>query len=277
MGAAYDAKWVESYFDEYADKEWDRLRLTPAREVQLDVHAAALMRNLTIGMEVLEVGAGPGRFTHAIVELLESYATVTDISQVQLDLNKAKAEEHGFAHGVREWRQLDICDMSCYGDASFDAVLAYGGPLSYVLDRRDEALRECIRVTKPGGIILASVMCLWGTIHEYLDGVLGYSGEENKKIVATGDLTAENAKFASHFCHLFRSAELRAFFESHGLEVVDMAACNVLTSVYGDRLLEARKEKARWVQVLRMELEACREPGCLDMGTHLIIAGRKAS
>ena len=31
----------------------------------------------------------------------------------------------------------------------------------------------------------------------------------------------------------------------------------------------------QWQQVLEMELEACREPGCLDLGTHLIAVTRK--
>ncbi len=272
---SYDPKWVEEYFDDFADQEWDRLKKNPAREVQLSIHVQAILRNLTSNMEILEIGAGPGRFTHAIVEVLESFATVTDISEVQLDLNRAKAEEHGFARGVREWRKLDICDMSCYKDASFDAIVAYGGPLSYVLDRRNIALQECIRVVKPGGIILASVMSLWGTIHQYLEGVLGFSRTENHKIIETGDLTTQNAQFATHFCHMFRAVELRAFFETHGLEVVDMAASNVLTPAYGDKLDEIRQDKDKWMQVLEMEQKACREPGCLDMGTHLIISGRK--
>ena len=30
-----------------------------------------------------------------------------------------------------------------------------------------------------------------------------------------------------------------------------------------------------WRQLLEMEIEACREPGCLDMGTHIIAVVRK--
>lgn len=274
--ASYDPQWVTKYFNDFADQEWDRLKRSPAREVQYNVHLNAILRNLTSGMEILEIGAGPGRFTHTIVELLDSYATVMDISPVQVDLNRVKAHEHNFAHGVRDWIVGDICDLSQFGDSSFDAVVAYGGPLSYVLDRRNIALQECVRVTKPGGVILASVMSLWGTIHQYLDGVLGYDRKENHSIIETGDLTAENAKFATHFCHMFRAQELREFFESHGLEVIDMAASNVLTPVHSEALEVVRQDKAKWSQVLEMEDKACREPGCLDMGTHLIIAGRKS-
>ena len=30
-----------------------------------------------------------------------------------------------------------------------------------------------------------------------------------------------------------------------------------------------------WAHLIEMEIEACREPGCLDMGTHLIAVCRK--
>ena len=42
-------------------------------------------------------------------------------------------------HAVESWHQIDMCDMSAFADATFDIVVAYGGPFSYVLDRRDVA------------------------------------------------------------------------------------------------------------------------------------------
>ncbi len=270
----YDPTWVEKYFDDFAEKEWDRLIISPAREVQLAIHNNLLNTHIRKGDKVLEVGAGPGRFTQSLANL-RAKVTVTDISSVQVALNKENSEKYGFAGSVNEWHQLDMCDMSRFDDNSFDAVVAYGGPLSYVLDKRDIAIQECIRLAKPGGIILLSVMCLWGTIHQYLDGVLGFSPEDNLKIIESGDLTQSNSKMATHYCHLFRSQELRTFLESHNLEVIDMAASNVLTPVHVDRLIEARNDEAKWKQVLDMELKACREPGNLDAGTHIIAAVRK--
>ncbi len=274
LESQYDPAWVTNYFDKFADQEWDRLTKTPAREVQLAVHNDVLTRHIQQNDKVLEIGAGPGRFTYSLCDLAAK-VTVTDISNVQLSLNKDNAEKLGFGTSVSEWRQLDICDMSCFADASFDAVVAFGGPLSYVLDKRHVAIQECIRVTKPGGAILMSVMCLWGTIHQYLDGVLGFSCEDNLRIIESGDLTQSNLKMATHNCHLFRSYELRAFLELHSLKMVDIAASNVLTPVHSESLLEIRKDETKWKQVLDMELIACREPGSLDAGTHIIAVARK--
>jgi len=275
-GELYDASWVEQYFDEFGAQEWDRLVKNPSREVQLAVHNNAIRRFVSCGDEVLEIGAGAGRFTQTLSQI-GAKTTVTDISLVQLELNIANAKLYDFDRSVSEWKKLDVCDMSCFAGESFDAVLCIGGPLSYVLDRRDCAIAECIRVTRPGGAIIFGVMSLWGTIHQYLDGVLGYTPEDNAKIIETGDLTQANSKFANHFCHMFRSDELREFLQSHGLSVEFMSASSGLSAVHGEALNEVRADEEKWNELLRMEILACQQPGYLDAGTHLIAAGRKAN
>ncbi len=272
----YSAEWVESYYDEFAGQEWDRLVRTPAREIQLAVHANALTTFTREGDRVLEVGAGPGRFTQILAQL-GATIVVTDISQVQLDLNRENATTYGFAGHVAEWRKLDICDLSFYASESFDSVVAFGGPLSYVFDRRDQAIEECKRVTKPGGFIALGVMSLWGTVHQYLEGVLGYTPEENARIIATGDLTSENAKFASHFCHLFHSGELKQFLENHDLEVTFVSASSGLSAVHASVLDAVRTDELKWKQLVAMEIQACQTTGYLDAGTHLIAVGHKPS
>ena len=49
-------------------------------------------------------------------------------------------------------------------DGSFDATVCFGGPLSYVVDRAEQGIAELVRVTKPGGHVLVSVMSLVGTV-----------------------------------------------------------------------------------------------------------------
>jgi SAM-dependent methyltransferase len=102
------------------------------------------------------------------------------LSAVQVALNRKNAVTFGFAHGVEAWHVADICDLSgisvCINgmvslsrlittfeipQGVFDAVVAYGGPLSYVFDRAAEALASVRRVLRPGGLFLASVMSLW--------------------------------------------------------------------------------------------------------------------
>ena len=151
---------------------------TVVDEVNLHVHTHYLQKYVPSGARVLEIGAGAGRFTQILAEL-DASIWVADISPGQLDLNRLHAEKFGFAAAVEDWQVLDICDMKAIRATSFDCVVAYGGPLSYALDRREAAVRECARVLKPDGLLLASVMSLWGSAHYRLDGVLAIPPAQN--------------------------------------------------------------------------------------------------
>lgn len=158
----------------------------------------------------------------------------------------------------------------------FDVVICYGGPISYVFDRRVQALAELHRVMRPHGVLLLSVMSLWGTIHEKLPGVLTTGPARNKHLLATGDLQLGDADGTRHDCHVFRSGELRALLEATGFQIIEMAASNVLSTVWGDRLADFRTNEDLWNELLEMEVAASSEPGCLDLGTHLIAVLRHA-
>lgn len=274
MAREYDPTWAERFYDEYGDKEWDRLVSGPLALVQLHVHRHYLEKYVSPGSRVLEAGAGPGRFTEILAEL-GAKVVVGDISPVQLELNRKHAEELGFSGAVEDRLKLDICDLSAFGDRVFDAVVCYGGPLSYVFSSADKALAEMLRVLKDGGVILASVMSLWGSVHEFLDAVVVVPAPANRAVIASGDLAPETYPDTEHVCHLYRAGEFRDLLESAGAQVVEMSASNCLTAAWRERLEEIHADGAKWAQVLDMEIEASREPGCLDMGTHMIAVARK--
>lgn len=270
----YNPTWVADYFDAYGIQEWERLQRKPADEIRLAVHRHYLEVHVQPGMRVLEIGAGAGRFTQILVEL-GAQVHVADISPVQVALNREKAEEHGFKNGIEAWSCLDMCEMPALADAEFDLVVCYGGPLSYVFERRHDALREMRRVLRPGERLLLSVMSLWGSIHEHLLGVLDTPTEVNAQIVATGDLHPGASDFTSHRCHLFRVTELKALLEEHRFEVETLSASNALASVWGTQLAEIRQDPVRWAELIGMEIEACAQPGCQEMGTHLLAVAKR--
>lgn len=270
----YKPEAVVSYFDAFGLGEWERMVSDPIAEVKHFVHSHYLREFVPAGSRVLEIGAGPGRYTQLLAER-GCRVTVTDISPVQIDLNKAHAEKYGFADAVETWHVLDMCEMPRFADGAFDVVLAYGGPLSYVMDRREVALGECVRVTRPGGRLLFGVMSLWGTAHAALAGVLHLPPDINALIVETGDLTEQTSMRGNHFCHMFRASELRGFLEAAGLTVQAMSASNVLCTNWGEAMAESRQDETKWQELLQIELMASAEAGCLDMGTHLIAVAKK--
>jgi SAM-dependent methyltransferase len=271
--ASYDGDLVRAYFDRFAESEWERLVKTPEAEVNLAVHRYYLRQNLQQDWRVLEVGAGAGRFTIELAKL-GCRVVVTDISPVQLELNREKVAEAGWTEAVEDSQLVDVVEMAGFEDDSFDALVCYGGPLSYVLDRREEALAECIRVTKPGGPLLFSVMSLWGSVHSGLPFVLSVPREANEAIIATGDITAASLPGHEHYCHAFRGTEFRDLLERAGLEIEVLSAATSLSTAWRDRLDAVRTDPDRWDELVAMEIQACAEPGMVEAGRHMIAVAR---
>lgn len=270
----YSPKWVANYYDEYGEQEWERFTRRPANEVSLFLHTHYLEQFVKPGSRVLDVGAGPGRFTQILANI-GCRVVVADISQVQLDLHRKYAEALDFEDAVEDRLQLDICDMSCLPSESFDAVICYGGPLSYVFDQASAALGECARVCRSDGHVLASVMSLWGGAHRNLGAILSVPPENNRKITETGDLTPENWADVHHRCHMFRPNEVKQMVHQAELVLVVISASNCISNCWDDLLTEIKDDPKKWQELLRMELAACSEEGCLGMGSHIIVVGRK--
>ncbi|HUS17996.1 MAG TPA: class I SAM-dependent methyltransferase, partial [Chloroflexia bacterium] len=214
-GDQYDPGYVRAYYDTYGEREWTRLAEGPTSRLNFHIHQHYLQHYIRPGDHVLEAGAGPGRFT---IELAACGArtTVGDISPVQLALNAEKVAAAGCESSVVERRLLDIADLAGFPTGGYDAVVCYGGPLSYVFDRADAAVAEMLRVTKPGGVLLLSVMSLLGTTRAFLAGVLATTRQfgipANDAVVRTGDL---HAGISPHRCHMYRWSELEALLARH--------------------------------------------------------------
>lgn len=272
----YDPEAITRHFDDFGVQEWERLVRAPSDEVSLYIHTAYLEKYISRGQRVLEIGAGAGRFTQALARL-DAQIVVADISSVQLELNKRFASELGFEPAVLERQQVDICDLSRFEPASFDCVVAYGGPFSYVLEKRDLALSECLRVLRPGGYLFLSVMSLWGSAHANLAGVLSIPSAYNQRITATGDLTPVTfPERKGGFMHMFRANELKAWLERKDVVLTDLSASNCISLTWNEKLKEIRNDPDKWNELLRMELDACADDGCLNMGTHLIAVVKKS-
>ena len=270
----YDPDWVRAYYNQYAEKEWERWDKSPVEQVKLEVHLHYLLKHIQTGGRILEIGAGAGRFTQELAKISKSI-TVADISPVQLQLNRENAQRLGFSDAVERWVECDMCSLGPhFADKEFDAVVCYGGPLSYVFDERARALGELSRVTRPRGYLLLGVMSLWGTVHHFLPGVLQVDREINREIISSGDLSPDKA-VSKHFCHMYRAAELQTVIEASGLAVEVLSASDCLSATWAEHLGSLSRDSDTWQHLLEMEIEACREPGCVDMGTHLIAVCRK--
>ena len=158
---SYDADKTRDFYDAYGWIEWDRLETTAYGRLKAIIHADFIGRYVKSGDRVLDAGSGPGRFSIVAAER-GARVTVLDLSAEQLRIAREKIGQAGLIGNVEDFVHGDITDLSVLPDGNFDAVICYGGALSYVCERRHEAAAELVRVVRPGGMILISVMCRYG-------------------------------------------------------------------------------------------------------------------
>jgi Methylase involved in ubiquinone/menaquinone biosynthesis len=280
MTEGYSSERVRAFYDEYGEREWSRFDHRAADRASLEIHSRFLRRWIQPGDRVLEVGAGPGRFT---IQLADIGATVVvgDISPRQLELHRVKVAEADREGAVEARHLLDVSDLTTFPDGSFDAATAYGGPLSYVFEHAGSALDGLLRVVRPDGLVLLSVMSRWGAVRAFLGSILQLDleglAEANDAIIATGDLVGEVARVEGvslpHECHMFTWPELKGLLTGRACKVVDVCAANFLSVRNEEALFGLPPD--RWDRFMDWEETACRSEGALDAGTHILLALRR--
>jgi ubiquinone/menaquinone biosynthesis C-methylase UbiE len=264
MTFSWDPERAAAFYDEYGDREWTRFEDGRTPAPSLDVHLEHLRRYIHAGDRVLEIGAGPGRFTIELARL-GADVVVADISPGQLELNRKRVATAGLEERVVERTVADVLDLSRWENGSFDAAVCFGGPLSYVVDRAEDGVAELVRVTKPGGHVLLSAMSLVGTVIHYLSILLDLvrrdGAEKNEEIVRTG-LLPEEPDYGHLAMKCFRWSELEALLSRHGT-IVAASAAGLLPS------LQPEEPELREF-LSRVELALADEPGALSCGQHIL-------
>ncbi len=115
---------------------------------------------------ILEVGAGTGRYSVTLAK--EGYrVTAVELIRHNLDILRGKLDGTEPITAM----QGSALDLSALPDASFDITMLLG-PMYHLYTREDklQALREAVRVTKPGGWLLAAYCMNEPTVIQYVFG-----------------------------------------------------------------------------------------------------------
>jgi ubiquinone/menaquinone biosynthesis C-methylase UbiE len=121
--------------------------------------AAVLLPELRPGMRLLDVGCGPGSITRGLAERVAPGEVIgLDLSQETLEAARHDAAVRGL-HNLR-YEEGSVYRLR-FPDASFD--VAYAHQVFQHLREREAALREMLRVVRPGGLVAVRDVD-WGTV-----------------------------------------------------------------------------------------------------------------
>jgi len=274
----YDPERVKARYAGLVEEEWQRLEATPRGKLMYLAHRQALLTHIQPGDAVLEVGAGPGRFTKDLAELA-GYLVVTDLTPESLAYNQAKMTELGLAARIAAWREADICDLSAFPDGRFDAVVCIGGAFNYVFEREDDAFCEMLRVLHPGGVLILGSMCLPGIVHRLLKVCLDefeqYGLAATQWILETGKQDGVHYP-SGHHAHFLTRNDVLALCRAHGVELI-AEYCGGLLATAGDEQLERAYANLQiWQLLVDAELRWGQSPGLSEAGDHMImVIGRR--
>ncbi|MDP2860076.1 MAG: class I SAM-dependent methyltransferase [Bacillota bacterium] len=163
--------------------DWSKIQTAETLEQSREPRFRPEMRPLLLqyfglapGMDVLEVGCGPGTLAPYLAEgLAPGTVTGLDLDERFIERARQKAEHLGLAAVGPGAVKYVIGDVYClpFDDCAFDAVLSYTG--LGVLEDPERALREMIRVCRAGGTVSTAepVTCPDGLGFAGLDSIPG--------------------------------------------------------------------------------------------------------
>ena len=161
---AYEA--LNAYYSDYnEDARFDKRHNSVEYLTTLDY----IGRYLASGDRICEIGAGSGRYSHALARRGHRVDAVELIPR-NIALFREKQEPGEDA----EIFEGTATDLSRFDDGTFDMTLLLG-PMYHLFTEEEQrkALSEAVRITKPGGTVFVSYCMNEGTVVRF--GFLGHN------------------------------------------------------------------------------------------------------
>ena len=161
---------AQDYLNEYYSNYNEEGRLL-SRHGQVEyLTTMRYIRESLAGLDdpaILEVGAGTGRYS---VTLAKEGLRVTAVELIEHNLDILRSKLDGTEPITA--LQGNALDLSALPDGSFDLTMLLG-PMYHLYTKEDKlrALREAVRVTKPGGRILVAYCMNEPTVVQYVFGL----------------------------------------------------------------------------------------------------------
>lgn len=215
---------------------------------------------------ILDAGGGTGLWSRKLAKLGFNLVC-TDVAQKMLDVGINKAKKEKLINQI-EFKNVDITEMKCFKDNSFDMVIAQGDPVGYCGNPK-KAIKELSRVAKEGAHISVSVDSFYSVVGRFLS---------RKDFKALDKLMKTRiSEFSGEYPqHNFTVDELKKMFEASGLKIVDVIGKPVfIRFIPGKKLNTMLEDKEFFNKVLKIENKFNNEPSIVGLSGHIQIIGKK--
>ena len=261
---------TERYLNDYYSNYSEENRLLIQRgSVEYLTTMRFIERYIKPGDRVIEIGAGTGRYSHAIAR--QGFA----VDAVEL-----------IPHNIEIFRQNTLpdekititqgnaIDMSAFEDNTYDITLLLG-PMYHLFTAEDkiQALGEALRVTKPGGIVFVAYCMVDPSILDY-----GFRQGHIHELIEKKMVETEGFKAFSNPWDLFelhRREDINELMRGFDITRLNFVAADGYTNHMRETV--DNMDKATFALYLKYHFTVCERPDMAGLTHHSLDIFRKNS
>lgn len=259
---------IKSYME--IDEE-HRLQSMLARRVEFLTTVETLTPFLPNNPDILDVGCGTGIYA---IYLANQGAKVTAVDLVPAHIQRLKELISQNSLSVSAY-EGNATDLSKYSENSFDMVLCLG-PLYHLIDKKaqNKCIEECIRVTKPNGVIAFAYISPYSVFPCVLRGDLTRASSElMEAIVDKKRISSEDTCCFWTDNYFFTPEDIEKRLKEFQLEIADHVATDGQSIAFQSVINEMDEKQFQiWLDYHR---KICRIPSILGASNHGLVIARK--
>ena len=258
---------VKALTDFYSNYDEEGRLLSKHGRVEFLTTMRYIEKYMRPGMRILEIGAATGRYSHTLARQGHQVDAV-ELVQHNIDMFNSLTQP---GENVTI-RQGDARDLSFLQDEQYDLVLLLG-PMYHLFTREDQkrALSEALRVTKTGGILMASYCGNEATMVQYCFGLGMLKEEKYQKLV--DPVTFKASSDPAELFELYRREDIDALMSDFTTQRLHYVGTDMATN-YMRQVIDEMDE-ALFELYLRYHFVICERPDCVGVSHHILDIHRK--
>ena len=257
-----------SYLTEFYEGHEEDARLTSRHgRIEFLTTMRYVERYLKPGNRIIEIGAGTGRYSHALAQAGHPVDAVELLGH-----NIEVFRRNTLPSEPVTVQQGNALDLSEFPDGVYDITLLLGPMYHlYTLEEQKKALAEAIRVTKPGGIVFAAYC---GNDATVLQCCFGRGFLKDPRYLALTDLdTFKLSSTPEEIFALHRREDIDALMNGLPVQRLHFVGTDMATGYLRDTV--DQMDDKMYKLYLQYHFAICERPDLVGASNHFLDVFRK--